>query len=234
MVDYLNIEEKLNEIKKINEISLENEFQPLTLEKDLDNLSKLQYNKDLEFYSFYNNIKNELTLKNKKISDGFNLSKSKNKESIFTIIKTTQNMKAKLQDDLKNITIDIKNKNKKLEEIKNEKIEINLKEYVSNLKKLNSDKKEIKENYNNAIDFLIDTKDIKFEKIIKDNKEKILKIRDFEKIELEKINREKINLKEIEQKSLMEIQEEEQSNILNFHKRNFEINEIIKKKSRRV
>ncbi len=229
MVDYLNIEEKINEIKKINEISLENEFQPLTLEKDLDNLSKLQYNKDLEFYSFYNNIKNELKLKNKKISDGFNLSKSKNKESIFTIIKTTQNMKAKLQDDLKNITIVIKNKNKKLEEIKNEKIEINLKEYVSNLKKLNSDKKEIKENYNNAINFLIDTKDIKFEKIIKDNKEKILKIRDFEKIELEKINLEKINLKEIEQKSLIEIQEEEQSNILNFHKRNFEINKIIKK-----
>ena len=51
MVDYLNIEEKLNEIKKINEISLENEFQPLTLEKDLDNLSKLQYNKDLDFYN---------------------------------------------------------------------------------------------------------------------------------------------------------------------------------------
>ena len=99
MVDYLNIEEKINEIKKINEISLENEFQPLTLEKDLDNLSKLQYNKDLEFYSFYNNIKNELKLKNKKISDGFNLSKSKNKKSIFTIIKTTQNMKTKLQNN---------------------------------------------------------------------------------------------------------------------------------------
>lgn len=229
MIDYLNIKEKLDEIKKINEIFLERKFLSLDMEKDYNDLLILTNNYELDFLSYYNKKKNSLDLKNKKINEGFLLSKDKNKNNIFNIIRETQNMKSELDVYEKNITDETKIKNKKLEEMKNAQVELDLREYVSNLKKLNSDKKEVKENYNNAINFLINSKNQRFEKIISENKEKILQIRETEKTEIDKINIKKISLKESEQENLIKLQEDEQYNILNFHNRNSEINEVTKK-----